>query len=137
MKNIILTLLLLLSLSTYSQKSYFGFSFAGSTPIAGLSYEKTLFKNNLGLEGGIGFLSASTGFKIYVLNKNKSSLFIGGYHYLVLNPELMGWKNYIPIGISKEFERTKIQIDLGPKIEWWDRKPNTSLNFGIRFYILN
>jgi|LauGreDrversion4_2_1035121.scaffolds.fasta_scaffold208953_4 hypothetical protein len=137
MKNTILTLLLLLTFSTYSQKNYFGFSFAGSNPIAGLSYERTLFKNTIGLSAGIGFLSASTGFKIYPVNFNNSSIYIGGYHYLVLNPEMMGWKNYIPIGLSKDFERTRITIDVGPKIEWWDRKPYTSLNFGIGFYILN
>ena len=137
MKNIIILLILILSQYTYSQKSYFGFTFAGSNPIAGLSYEKTLFKNTIGLSAGVGFLSASTGFKIYPIKFEKSSVYIGGSHYIVFNPEMMGWKNYIPIGISKDFERTRMTIDVGPKIEWWDRKPYTSLNFGIGFYILN
>lgn len=137
MKNIILTLSLLISLFTYSQKKYLGFSFAGSNPIGGFSYEKTLLKNNIGIVAGIGFLSTSMGFKIYLLNFNKSNIYIGESHYIVLNPEMMGWKNYIPIGLSKDFERTRVTIDIGPKIEWWDRKAQTSLNFGIGFYILN
>jgi len=132
MKKILTIILLLLSFNAYSQRNYIGYSIWGSTPIMGINWERSFFKEGVSTVIGIGFISASTGIKI----KPLKNFYISNSHFLTLNPEISGWKNYTGIGITKEFTRTRINVDIGPKIEWFDRKAYVSPNFGINFQII-
>jgi hypothetical protein len=132
MKKILITLIMLISFFTYSQKNSIGYSFWGSTPIMGVNWERSFLNEKLSGGIGIGFISGSVTIKYQPLK----NFYISNSHFLVMNPQIGGWKNYTAIGISKRFERTRINIDFGPKIEWWDRKAHISPNFGINFQII-
>jgi hypothetical protein len=98
----------------------------------GVNWERSFLNEKLSGGIGIGFISGSVTIKYQPLK----NFYISNSHFLVMNPQIGGWKNYTAIGISKRFERTRINIDFGPKIEWWDRKAHISPNFGINFQII-
>ena len=128
MKYIILIILTILSLSLSAQKNYLQYSAFGSTPYIGLSYERTFFRNKLGTEFGIGLLSTSIGSKFYFKNT-----YIGASHYLFLIPSDAGWKTYIPFGFYHQTNNGRVSIDIGPNLQWYDRTPNLTFNFGVKY----
>ena len=116
----------------FSQKNYIGYSIWGQNPIMGINWERSFLNEKVSAGIGLGFISLSTTIKYQPLK----NVYISNSHFLVMNPQISGWKNYTGIGLSKRFERTRINIDFGPKIEWFDRKPKISPNFGINFQII-
>jgi hypothetical protein len=132
MKKILIVLLMLYSGILYSQKNYIGYSVWGQNPIMGINWERSFLNEKVSAGIGLGFISGSVTLKYQPLK----NVYISNSHFLVMNPQIAGWKNYTGIGLSKKFERTRINIDIGPKIEWFDRKAHISPNFGINFQII-
>jgi len=133
MKYILSILLLILTISITAQKNYYHYSLKGSTPYFGIVYERTFLSERLGAEFGIGLLSSSLGTKLYLTRNKTIKPYIGASHYLFIIPSNAGWKTYFPIGISKKTHNGRLSIDFGPNINWLDRTPNYSFNFGIRY----
>lgn len=132
MKYIIIILLSLITINITAQKNYLHYSIKGATPYFGITYERTFLSEKLGTEFSLGLISAALGAKLYLTNKNLKP-YIGTSHYLFLIPSNAGWKTYFPIGLSKKTHNGRLSFDIGPNINWLDRNPNYSLNFGIRY----
>jgi len=128
MKYSILILFTFILMNLSAQKNYLQYSAFGATPYVGLSYERTYLNQKLGTEFGIGILSFSVGSKFYLRNA-----YIGASHYLFLIPSDAGFKTYIPFGFYKETTNGKVSIDIGPNFEWYDRNPNLTFNFGVKY----
>jgi hypothetical protein len=136
MKKFTTILLVLLSTNLlFSQKNYLSASIFGQTPVIGASYERTIMKENIGIEFGVGVLSASLGVKYYPKKiTNTWTPYFGSAHYLYAIPSNAGWKTYIPLGlthISKEGNR--LSFDIGPNINWYDNRGNLNANFTVKF----
>ena len=132
MKKILIILFMLYSGILYSQKNYINYNTMLSSQYIGIGWERSYLNRTISHEIGIGLLGGSLSLRGYIGN-DKYRSYIGCTHLIQFVPSVAGWKTFPHIGISKEVNNTRIGLDIGPRLQWWDRKAYMDLGVGIKF----
>lgn len=132
MKNKLTILFILICGLTYSQKNYLNFNTMLDSQYIGIGWERSYLMRTISHEVSIGLLGGSMAIRLYKRGDVYNTYF-GCTHFVQFIPSVSGWKTFPHIGISKERGNSRIGIELGPRLQWWDRKSILDLGIGLKF----
>ncbi|MCF8378671.1 MAG: hypothetical protein K9H49_03780 [Bacteroidales bacterium] len=114
------------------KKNYVSLSIGATTPVAGFTYERIL-NNYIGVEAGLGIISAGLGTKIYPLKLKKNSInFHTGVSHNYFAFVFIGesWQTYFPFGLDYiNNKNIRFTLDVGPMMDWYS-------NIGSQYDVL-
>lgn len=119
-----------------SEKNFISFSLGASSLLFGVVYER-LISNYVGIEVGVGLVSAGLGAKIYPfqLKKETPSFHFGVSHsYFIFLWAGDTWNTYLPVGFDYITPYNfRYSIDAGPLLSWDNNSADLypALNFRI------